>query len=505
MRKSIVLLCFMLSASVVFGDDLKKYLGEGTFVIEGKINNYPELQDEWTISIWVDSYITQNCVDVPVKKDGTFQAEIPIKDIQNVSVTIKEVIEFFAFKNDTIKIEFQHDKPLETLHLSGTSKNRNLDLELCLALSKYRRGSNSGFYLQDMMFNPSFTDSVRKEKLNQFYKEQIEIIDAFQGKNGDTEFSGKIRKDIYYLTCQYAIYRGMSFLPYINKYIDKQNYNQFGDFDFDFDYNLLDENMFRTSSGYRHYLSSYIYWGGRPLNRYITDVEGLESHEIIEKMTNKINKLKREYYYALSQVDNEPIRDWYITQQAYDEILESKPDDIRSFLDDFKTICQNETYISALENRYSAVLNLFYAASAPDFTLKNEKGELVSLSDFKGRIVYLDFWSPYCGPCIYEFLNSDKKFHEKYKPYDIVHIYVCFENDEKRWKENIKKYDLQGINLITEERKDNPIYINYMFHGWPYYILISKNGKVYKTDCERPSLILMMEDNSLNNLIKIDI
>ena len=493
MRKSIVLLCFMLSASIVFGDDLKKYLGEGTVVIEGKINDYPDFQDEGMIQIVVENYIKQNTEDVPIKKDGTFKAEIPITDIQNVFFTIKGVfIEFFSFKNDTVKITFQYDKPVETLHLSGTSKNRNLDLELCLALSKYR-ASNHQNGIIGMMHDPSFTDSARAEKLNQFYKDQIEIIRAFQEKNGDTDFTEKIIKDTYFQTCNLAV-RGLKrlLLPAIKKDIDYQN--RYSDYS---DYNTLNQNVFRTSSIYRDYLTYSLFLNSLPPYSYMN----LNLYGDDDEAENKISTLKREYYYALYQLNNAPsIRDWYITDRALGNIPESEPDDIRSFLDDFKTICQNKTYIATLENLYSNILNL-YAASAPDFTLKNEKGELVSLSDFKGRIVYLDFWNSFCGPCIGQFLNYDKKFHEKYKDSDIVHIYVCFSNDENRWKEDLKKYDLQGINLIAEEKKDNPIYKNYGFHAYPHYVLIGKDGRVYKNNCESPSGFLNQDGNLLDELI----
>ena len=496
MRKSVVLLCFMLlSASVVFGDDLKKYLGEGAFVIEGKINDYPDFQDEDVVRVVVGGYLRHHIEEIPIKKDGTFKTEIPVTDIQNVSFYTGRVsIEFFSFKNDTVKITWQHDKPLETIQLSGTSKNRNLDLELCLALSQC---STLDLPMMGMIPDPSFTDSVWMEKLNRFYKDQIETIRAFQEKNGDTDFTGKIITDAYFRTCYLAVSK-RALLPAIIKDIDYQN--RYNDYAY---HHTLDQNVFRTSSIYRDYIARSIFHSLSPYYYYYSYTNLNLYGDDNDEAENKISRLKREYYAALFLLSDVPsIRDWYITKGALGAIYKSEPDEIQDFLDDFKAICKNKTYISALEDLYSDILNLYAASSAPDFTLKNEKGKLVSLSDFKGRIVYLYFWNGVsCGSCTNEFSYFDKKFHEKYKSYDIVHMYVCFSNDENRWKEDIKKYDLQGINLIAEEKKDNPFYKNYVFYGCPHYVLIGKDGRVYKNNCESPSGFLNQDGNLLDELI----
>lgn len=58
------------------------------------------------------------------------------------------------------------------------------------------------------------------------------------------------------------------------------------------------------------------------------------------------------------------------------------------------------------------------AQSAPDFTLTNLEGQKVSLSDYKGKIIIVDFWATWCGPCKME-IPSFIKLQEDYKD-DVV-------------------------------------------------------------------------------------
>ena len=111
---------------------------------------------------------------------------------------------------------------------------------------------------------------------------------------------------------------------------------------------------------------------------------------------------------------------------------------------------------------------------APNFTLPDLNGKQVSLSDFRGKWVVLDFWGSWCGWCIKGFLQ----LKEAYKEYGdkIVVIGIDCNESEDEWREGVKKYQLPGLNLYNGN--DQKIYQDYKIEGFPTKVIISPEGKL---------------------------
>ncbi|MEK6657188.1 MAG: redoxin domain-containing protein, partial [Nitrospirota bacterium] len=67
--------------------------------------------------------------------------------------------------------------------------------------------------------------------------------------------------------------------------------------------------------------------------------------------------------------------------------------------------------------------SLSIGETAPDFNLKDLEGKDVSLKDFKGKVVFINFWATWCSPCKKEFPELNK-FYETYKDNDLVVLAV---------------------------------------------------------------------------------
>ena len=126
---------------------------------------------------------------------------------------------------------------------------------------------------------------------------------------------------------------------------------------------------------------------------------------------------------------------------------------------------------------------------APNFTLENIEGVKVSLSDYKGKVVYIDFWATWCGPCLAEMPHS-KKLREKFIGNDnIVFMYVSVDNEEDvdTWKSVVKKKDIVGVNLIARNGEEEHVGERYALQYIPRFVLIDKNGKVANFKAPTPS------------------
>ncbi len=134
------------------------------------------------------------------------------------------------------------------------------------------------------------------------------------------------------------------------------------------------------------------------------------------------------------------------------------------------------------------VANLSQGQVAVDFKFPDINGKEVALSDFKGKIVYIDIWATWCGPCVKEIPHL-KKLEEEYHGKDIVFLSVSTDGnkDIQKWKDFIKSRELKGIQLFAGDKSKKELLEPYKISGIPKFILIGKDGKLITVDAPRPS------------------
>jgi|GEM_PF-2943859 len=120
---------------------------------------------------------------------------------------------------------------------------------------------------------------------------------------------------------------------------------------------------------------------------------------------------------------------------------------------------------------------------APGFSLKDTNCNIVKLSDFKGKYVYIDVWNSACFHCFKEFSLLEPLI-EKYK--DIIFLGINLDKDEGTWKKTLEAKGLKGIQLFangwnSDFGKDYFIKFN------PRFILIDKDQNIYNLSAPRPS------------------
>ncbi|MFB6342727.1 TlpA family protein disulfide reductase [Saccharicrinis sp. FJH62] len=159
-----------------------------------------------------------------------------------------------------------------------------------------------------------------------------------------------------------------------------------------------------------------------------------------------------------------------------------------------KTIAENR-YLDVLSNdkdidEFMKQIDMYSAIKpgkqAPEFSYPDINGNMVSLSQLKGKVVYLDIWATWCGPCKYE-IPFLKKLQSDLKDKDIAFVNVSIDPDKTDWEDMIKKEDLQGYQLFADKAGESTIAQDYIVDGIPRFILIDKQGKIINADATRPS------------------
>jgi thiol-disulfide isomerase/thioredoxin len=175
------------------------------------------------------------------------------------------------------------------------------------------------------------------------------------------------------------------------------------------------------------------------------------------------------------------------------------------FIADFRKENFNTDLLPAIEKLYSSQLAsigaLSKGAAAPAFKLPDTKGKLVRLSDFKGKVVYLDVWATWCGPCLKE-IPYMEGLKEKFRNKDVEMITISIDTKVDAWLAKVAAMKMGGIQLIDRNGSENSkIAKDYKIHGVPHFVLIDKKGRIASAFAPRPSMETEVE-KQINALLQ---
>jgi peroxiredoxin len=119
-------------------------------------------------------------------------------------------------------------------------------------------------------------------------------------------------------------------------------------------------------------------------------------------------------------------------------------------------------------------------AQAPDFTLKDMSGNAVSLSGLKGKVVMLEFWATWCGPCR-QSMPLVEALHQKYASKGLVILAISIDQDADDVKDHLKNhsYSFKVLHDYPNNLKTALAYNNGEGRiSIPKSVLIGKDGKI---------------------------
>tara|TARA_R110001583_G_scaffold191112_1_gene355966 strand:+ start:3300 stop:4313 length:1014 start_codon:yes stop_codon:yes gene_type:complete len=215
--------------------------------------------------------------------------------------------------------------------------------------------------------------------------------------------------------------------------------------------------------------------------------------------SNNFMENKRSFY--VSEYAN-PKTYFELDIDAYEaKILEAKAL-LQSFKDQAPTLDSviekmdarnDEMFFGYIETNYKKMhqnsIRFAKGKPSPLFTnYENFKGGTTSLSDFKGKYVYIDVWATWCRPCINE-IPSLKKLEDEFHGKNIAFVSISVDklNAHGAWKKMVKDLDLGGVQLYADNNFESDFITAFEINAIPRFILIDPEGNIVNADADRPS------------------
>ncbi|MBD5288239.1 MAG: AhpC/TSA family protein [Bacteroides sp.] len=196
----------------------------------------------------------------------------------------------------------------------------------------------------------------------------------------------------------------------------------------------------------------------------------------LEELSNRYDVIFADYVkgnpsdpaavYALLQLDGQPYLDMFSMLSKSAETTPLYP----------LAVNKKERVEKSIEaeNRMKALQS--GDVDAPVFTLKNLEGKNVSLSDFRGKWVILDFWGAWCPWCIKGFPALKEAYGKYAGQLEIIGI-DCRDSDEA-WRKAVERYELPWVQVYNGGAEAEKLYEEYAVQGFPTKVIVSPEGKI---------------------------
>ena len=462
----------ILSLLLFLGCNTKQepsHITQGEVIITGEIKNrefYPQVKEiVLELPFFKEGKVTYT---TDIADDNSFYFSFMIH-AEMCEVSIKPYMEhLYVQPGDSIHLEIDFKDMLHPVIIGDGA-------ELNAQMTQFTQG---GFYMKDYRIYPSFNTNEEFEQLmGKEYQERIsryeEYVQKYQPDEKVKQYISELLKADYY-TAMFFLLNQTIYEQ--KKEIDTHIYaDKLKEASMLLDSQLITDAHFRLSQEMHNYLYA-------SNEKFPFHVKEITVEEILSPLKDTpaipylyARSLSSSLYlqndttYFESQKENfdRYIQSPYLRNSVL-QIYQSK----KGFQENPKPVSD---YI--LYGRYQDQVNAqrLIPYMKPFYEL---------LEKHRGKMIYLDFWTPWCPPCLAE-MEPLKELRKKYNPEDITFISVCRTNNRERFEKVLDKYEMHvpGIEHIMTDDMQDDINVHKMYnqlnvHSFPHFFIINREGVI---------------------------
>ncbi|WP_126248786.1 TlpA family protein disulfide reductase [Chitinophaga rhizosphaerae] len=462
------------------------------FTVSGRVRNFSG-QHKLTINVpVVFGNHKENTVPVPLSATGTFQIKLPADSVRFVTLIYRRLY-FTLLLEPRKNLEVEFDENTDGIRITGGTAKEVNQLIQDIGMDKvpfYWENDSLGKLpaegIQSAVIAPWFREfsghaqSIRAAAVPASLKDILIAETYYLHVNYLNDFISTVisdRQTVHRLkTALYdtipiaprSIHPGPQYFSFADSYI-----------------RYLEAKAFIKIKSENIPASAPIPWFGI----------SLDSANII------VNKYGKSYWRWLGSIRNFPVEvaEAYNWQQIQDQYNDGDIAQALPLAAAFRQRFPESRFLPAIANLETRLRDSLAANSNNErIAIVENYGNVRSIYDvvknLKGKVVYLDMWGTWCGPCKEEFRHLPA-LRKTFAGKDVVFLYLDVDDDSRdaAWKDFIRVNRMEGLHLRMTRKTVDPIWKEILANhpdkseSYPQYFLFDKSGKLAIAKAERPS------------------